>query len=249
VTRSSHRFRFPGIADDGRLDLDEASSHKAIRVLRLEVGDRISIVDDTGAEFEADILSIKEGRVRIMRGACTRPAAASSANVSAPESNARMETVIALALIKPDRFDWAVEKMGETTIGGIWPFAAERSPVKTVSPSRIERWRKIAVSAALQSGRGVECPIREPAPNLDAILSAAKSPWHLDPGGTPAGRLIRDNSAAPDLIFVGPEGGWSDDERALLATRSRAISVGDSILRAESAALIAALLPSLLLSN
>lgn len=254
MVRSSHRFRYAGIAEDGKLELDAASSRKAIRVLRLDAGDRISIVDDTGSEFEADILSIKDGCVRIRRGACTRPATVSiaapgAARDATQDHDTARGTVVALALIKPDRFDWAVEKVGETHAAAIWPFAADRSPVKTVSASRLERWRKITVSAALQSGRGAECPIRDPAPDLAAVLRESRDPWYLDAGGTPAGRLIRENTPLPDVILVGPEGGWSDAEREILAPKSRAVSLGDSILRAETAALIAAFLPSLLLSN
>jgi 16S rRNA (uracil1498-N3)-methyltransferase len=257
MSRSSHRFRFPGIAEDGKLELDAASSHKAIRVLRLDAGDRIAIVDDTGAEFEADILSIKDGRVRILRGACTRPAttigvpqpAPETAEVPAEAPSAPYGTVIALALIKPDRMDWAIEKVGETTAAAIWPFPAERSPVKTVSEARMERWRKISVSAALQSGRGLECPILDPAPDLAIVLAAARASWHLDPSGIPVRELIRNDSPPPRTLLVGPEGGWSEGERELLTRQSRPVSIGSSTLRAESAALIAAFLPSLLLSN
>ncbi len=152
------------------------------------------------------------------------------------------------ALIKFDRFEWLVEKATELGVARIVPVAAERAEkgLAAAAGKRAARWRKIARESSQQSRR-----LRVPevaAPETFAAAAAAPSRFRYfleeQPGaGTllnalppPAARTAQDAIA----ILAGPEGGWTDRERALAASAGwLPVSLGGNILRAETAALAA----------
>jgi len=203
------------------------------RVLRVEPGQRYEISDNRHvylAEIEA---AHKENVVfRTLEKLPTSPA------------SARIE--LYAALIKFDRFEWIVEKATELGVTEIVPVEAARSErgLEKAAGKRVERWRRIALEASQQSRRAHLPEIGEPVPLAQAIARTGGYRYVLDenPGGTsllqalPAVRIAQDTVA----ILTGPEGGWTDEERAsFTAAGWTLVSMGPLILRAETAVIAA----------
>ena len=138
---------------------------------------------------------------------------------------------IALALTKGERFDWAVQKLTELGTDLIVPMTAARSVVRwegDKAGQHVERLRRIARQAAMQSRRAWLPTISGVRPFADLARQ---------PGAAMADREGARPSLDRALVLVGPEGGWSDEERISGLPR---VSFGPQVLRAETAAVAAA---------
>ena len=222
----------PGTAPDGRGGphafvadlaaplLDEADHHHLARVLRLRDGDAMTLGDGRGAW--------RPGRFRLDPG--MGPEADGEVVEVAPSER---PVTVAFSLIKGGRPELVVQKLTELGVDQILPLAAERSVVRwddAKAVANLERFRRVAREAAMQSRR-VYLPevlaVGEPADVADGPAVAV-----AEPGGEPLGAP----GAGPvDVVLVGPEGGWTDDE---LAGR-RTVGLGSTVLRAETAAIAA----------
>jgi 16S rRNA (uracil1498-N3)-methyltransferase len=137
---------------------------------------------------------------------------------------------IGFALVKGERPEWIVQKLTELGVDVIRPFVASRSVVRWTEEKMVrstQRWRHVAREASMQSRR---CRIPEVHP-----------PCRFSEAAALEGVALADrDGAALDLthavVLVGPEGGWTDEERALgLPT----VRLGPQVLRAETAAIAA----------
>lgn len=197
----------------------------------MKVGETVEVSD--GAQAWTAIAESITPREVVFRTIELLPAAAAAA---------RLE--LHLALIKLPRFEWAVEKATELGVAVIVPVAAERSDGGLVkaAPKRVERWERIAEEAAQQSRRLAAPAIETPLTLAEALQRPAEWRCFIDFSGKEpaAGRLRGLGSSATVAIFVGPEGGWSDEELALAENAgTEAISLGPYVLRSETAALAA----------
>ena len=153
-------------------------------------------------------------------------------------------------MAKGEKLDRAV---GEGTALGMCvftPVICERSVVQMADSqriaSRLERWKRVAVAAARQSGRG-DLPVLEPPQRLDALLRAMPEGQNLvlDPraGAMPLFKALEEipSRDTPRFnLWVGPEGGFTDEECAeLVAVGARTVSLGSLVLRTELAAIAA----------
>ena len=142
----------------------------------------------------------------------------------------RPATVV-VAPPKGDRLDWLIQKCTEVGVTQIVLVHAERSVVRwddDRAGKHLERLRRIAIEAALQSRRVWLPELCGPRPAIDVLPGAAAA----EPGGRPIGPDDR-------CIAVGPEGGWTDGELAVAGDR---VSLGPNVLRVETAAVVAATL-------
>lgn len=215
--KSARRVLYDGTLD-GTARLDEESSHKILHVLRLGIGDQVSVVDSGGKEWRCSIEELDGSHVVVV------PIAHENPPVPLLELSAY------IALVKGERMDDAIEKVAEAGAGKIVPFIAERSVVKTPGAERIERWRRIAKAAALQSGHGAVAEIEPVIAGLPEIEGPF---WYFDFDG-----IAPDDAPAPRSILIGPEGGWTDREREVLRARGTAITLGPATFRTESAAFL-----------
>ncbi len=212
--------------------LTGAHAAHLIRVLRARVGQEFDIA--AGANVRRGrIVTIHEDRVDFELGE----------EVSTPAS---VSVTLLLAIFKFDRMEWAIEKCTELGVSRIVPLIARRTDahLATAALKRVDRWRKIALQASEQSRRAVPPEISDPIKLKDAMLI---------PGGT---RIVlseseqqtqlRDVLAQPEsdgeiLLAIGPEGGWTDDELQFFQKSGwTAVSLGPTILRAETAAIAGA---------
>jgi 16S rRNA (uracil1498-N3)-methyltransferase len=164
-------------------------------------------------------------------------------------SGSAMEIAILPAIVKFDRFEWALEKATELGVSTIMPLAAERSEKALVSAAakRAARWRKILLESA-QQARCLRPPRLEDVTRPAAAFrdSAASVKVLLSERSTAAPLRTVFEEAAPTMgegklpqriaLAIGPEGGWTDEEfEAASGAGFREASLGQNILRTETA--------------
>ncbi len=210
----------PQIADDDR--------HHLERVLRLRDGETVTASDGRGGVR----------RCAFVAGGALDP----TSEIERFEAR-RPEITIGFALVKGDRPEWIVQKLTECGVDAIRPFVAGRSIVRwdDAKVSRnSERLRQVARSAAMQS-RQSWLPKVYPVARFDELAASAGglTPTRADFGGDPPTLDV-------PFVLVGPEGGWTPEE---VFAVPRTVSLGPSVLRAETAALAAGLLLTALRSG
>ena len=214
-----------GSAEGSELRLEGARAHRLRDVLRLEAGAALAVFDGRGYERDATLSAVARGAVTLRLGAAR--AAAREPPVA---------VTLACAFPRGRRGDWLVEKATELGVGAFASLEAERS-VLHPGDGRLERWRRIAIEAAEQSGRAV-VPAFAPAPPTAAVRLIAD----LAATATIPEALAAATPVAPPwavVLYVGPEGGWSPAEReALLAEGVRPVVLGPRRLRVETAAIV-----------
>jgi 16S rRNA (uracil1498-N3)-methyltransferase len=190
-------------------------------VLRLGPGDRVKLFDDRTGEWLAEIVEAGRKRVGLAVGERLR------------EREQVPDLWLLFAPIKRGRIDWLVEKATELGVARLLPVITRRTVVDRLN---LERLRAHAVEAAEQCER---TELAEPR-KLEAALRAWPAErllYFADEGGGAAFRP----AAGPAAILIGPEGGFTDEERAAIRAlpQARPVSLGPRILRADTAALAA----------
>jgi len=212
------------LAQDLTLTLEGASAHYLAGVLRLGPGDRVKLFDDRTGEWLAEIAEAGRKRVGLRVGERLR------GRESVPD------LWLLFAPIKRGRIDWLVEKATELGVARLVPVLTRRTVVDRLN---LERLRAHIVEAAEQCGRTALTELAEPR-RLDAVLDDWPSDRALyfadEAGGEPFGAR-----SGPAAILVGPEGGFTDEERAAIRAlpQAGAVTLGPRILRADTAALAA----------
>ena len=202
-----------------------------VRVLRARIGEDFDIAAGESVR-RGRITSVKEDRVEFELGE----------EISA----ARMiEITLVLAIFKFDRMEWAIEKCTELGVSRIVPVISRRtdSHLAAASAKRVERWQRIARQASEQSRRTTPPEILPPIRFADALTGAAALRIVL--AESEERTLLRDvlksnASASAIILAVGPEGGWTEDElQSFRQAGWISVSLGNTILRAETAAIAA----------
>src|SRR3981189_228198 len=217
---------------NGQAQINGDDARHLTRVLRVEAGQRYEISDNR-AVYLAEIETARKERV-ICRTLEKLPM------IEPP-----VHMTLCAAIVKFDHFEWMIEKATELGVSRIVPMISVRTErgLDKAAPQRLERWRRIGLEASQQSRRAHLPEIAEPARWGDALATRAVYCYALDentasplPGAFPAERRADDSVA----LLIGPEGGWADEEPSeFTAAGWAAVSLGPSILRAETAALAA----------
>ena len=215
----------------GQAEIEGEEAKHLTRVLRVEPGQRYEISDNLNV-YLAEVETARREHV-VFRTLEKLPIEPPSVHIT-----------LCAALIKFDHFEWMIEKATELGVGSIMPVLATRTEhgLEKAAVKRMERWRRIAVEASQQSRRAHLPEIQEMRTFEEAVRLDATHKFVLDenPGGSafhralPAQRNLDDQLA----VLIGPEGGWTDDERSEFTSWTR-VSMGPLILRAETAALAA----------
>jgi 16S rRNA (uracil1498-N3)-methyltransferase len=194
--------------------------------MRLGVGAELLLFDGQSGEWLARVAEAGKKRMTLSVGRRTR------------EAEAIPDVWLAFAPVKRAQTDWLVEKATELGAARLVPVITQRTIADRV---KLERLDAIAIEAAEQCGRTRLPEIAEPL-GLKSLLDRRDPRRRLyfadEAGGEPAAKSF---AAGPAMILVGPEGGFTDEERAAIraAPNGVAISLGPRILRAETAALAA----------
>jgi 16S rRNA (uracil1498-N3)-methyltransferase len=197
--------------------------HRHLSVARAEANETIEIFDGKGNVWTSEVESLgkRETVVRVtqLRRVPLDP----------------LEVILALAMIRNPSFELALEKVVEVGVTRIVPFVAERS--NAVPGNRHDRWLRVLIEAAKQSKR-YHLPTLDLPVNFDQVISmtAASKIVFAERGGGPLKSAL---AGSPALCLIGPEGGWTDRELSAAHGHGfKAVSLGASILKAETAAIV-----------
>lgn len=214
-----------------RAEVEGDEAHHLTRVLRVERGQLYEVSNNEEA-WLAEVVEAHKARV-----------------VFALKERVEAKPVLPplrlyVALFKFDHLEWIVEKGTEMGAESIHFVVSERSEkgLERAAEKRIERWRKIALEASQQSRRD-RLPVLYEAVRLrEAAGAVAGARLLLDEeGGAPLLGAMQAGGAAEGVsLLVGPEGGWTEQERDWLVAKGwQRVTLGATILRAETAAIAA----------
>jgi 16S rRNA (uracil1498-N3)-methyltransferase len=229
----SSRFFIEGRHETGdAVTLSGSDAHKITGVLRMRNGDAIEVIDSAAQRFAATI-AIDGRAVHATLGQRVEP-----------DTEAKASITVAQGVPKGQKMDFVVEKLTELGASEIIPLQSERTVVTDVSANKVERWRRLAKTAAQQCGRDTVPRIRDPQKLADLCenfsdYDVVLFPWELADRAPLRERLpALLGDAKRILVVIGPEGGFShaEAEKAQQAG-AQLISLGSRILRTETAAL------------
>ena len=237
----AHRFFLPEFPQQGSVTLDGDQAHHATQVMRFEVGDSIVLFDGQGTEAACEIVAVSKKRVEL-----------TIVQSSSVDRSLSTELTMAVALPKNDRQKFLIEKLVELGVDRLIPVQAERS-VAAVNQKVIKRIEKQIVEACKQCERNRLMQVTEPMTFEQIKDWSEQHPeparrWIADPYNgvsiaavNDEGTADQNNAAKHELIAIGPEGGFSDDEIArAVAAGFQLLRIGPTILRVETAAIASA---------
>jgi 16S rRNA (uracil1498-N3)-methyltransferase len=211
--------------------------HHLRESLRLHRGESLTLTDQQGTRYHVEVTDITSQAIH------TR-----IVNREAAPPRVTPQIVLGQALLKGEKMDWVLQKATELGVDAIVPLETHNSVVKP-NPGRIEhqrtRWRRIALEAAQQSERWTIPAVSDPTPlaqfcdqqsgaTVKGILSERTK------GSSITSLALPREPHHVIVLVVGPEGGWTSDEHQMARDRGFvALTLGERILRAETAALAA----------
>jgi 16S rRNA (uracil1498-N3)-methyltransferase len=216
---------------DDRAALIGAHAAHLSRTLRARVGQEFEVVCGEVVR-RAIVADVSEERVEF------RLTEEIAAGTAAP-------ITLLLAVFKFDRMEWAIEKCTELNVTAIVPVIARRTEkhLALAAGKRVERWRRIAREASEQARRVAVPEVRDPVTPTVALQTAADARIVLAETEREASlsAILRERQESRSLaLAVGPEGGWAADELQQFDKAGWiAASLGETILRAETAAIAA----------
>ena len=233
-----HRFFLPPDSiQSGHVRFPDEIARQIARVLRLQPGEVVIVLNGEGLAYEVELQSVEPraatGQVRAERPATGEPT---------------VQLTLFVALTQREKFEWVLQKCTEVGVVEFVPFVSARTLVQDMEVTRkLERWQKIVREAAEQSRRGRVPAVMLPRSFQEATGQAAEfdlaviawegeeeTTLHAAVTGLPVSRVA---------LFIGPEGGFSQEEvDAARKAGVRPVSLGERILRMETAAIVASAL-------
>lgn len=217
----------PNAASGQIVSLDQNESHHIAKVMRMQIGDSIYVVDGRGSQFAAKIQGIAKAGVQIAVEACVK-------YEERPESLLH----IAIAPTKNiSRFEWFLEKVTEIGVAEITPLLCENSERKHIKPERLE---KIIVAAMKQSKRLYKPVLHDlqGIENLFDVPEAEKFIAYCE--DIPDEQLISHlHPKRKTIVLIGPEGDFSDTElKTAIQSGYKPVALGNYRLRTETAGVV-----------
>ncbi len=214
------------LSESARLELDAKQANYLGNVMRLGEGAELLVFDGSSGEWLARIVEAGKKRMTLSVERQTR------------EPEVIPDVWLAFAPVKRNQTDWLVEKATELGVAKLLPVMTRRTIAERV---KLERLEAIAIEAAEQCGRTRLPEIAEPQPLTRFLEHRApgRTLYFADEaGGETAASAFK---PGPAIILTGPEGGFTEEERAAIraAPDTVPVSLGPRILRAETAALAA----------
>ncbi len=213
--------------------LEGAEHHHLARVARIRPGEEIWIFDRQGNRYLAEVEAVGKDRSRLR---IVGPAAAQDPGVP---------LTLGQALIKPANMDLIVRKAAELGVSVLVPLITARS-LKGLDGEaggkKIERWKKIALEAAKQSRRPAPASIAPFTPLGDLVARGTdgRRLYLSESGGKPLREVLSGSGGTSAILLTGPEGGWTEAEETTLKEGDfEAVSLGRTVLRAETATIVA----------
>jgi len=241
-----HLFIAPEQIGDGIARISGPSHLHLARVLRVQPGQSVVLLDNKGNAFLAVLVAVERaGTVARIEASLTL------------RTEPSVHITVAQALGRCDKFEQVIKHGTEVGAAAFIPIRAERSVMDIPAgklADRLVRWRQIARGAAEQSQRAIIPHVAEPI-SLMQLLSTTTGATPVlllhpsrdaEPLATALQQCFAERTSAALVVVIGPEGGWSNAELALSAKPRPSsadpvmvVNIGPRILRTETAALVA----------
>ena len=214
--------------------VSKEEAHHIIDVMRLTVGDNVVAFDGSGKEYTGKIKAVDKNGVMVR-----------ITSVKKARQDKDINITIVQGLPKREIMDYVVEKVTELGVDRIIPVIVERTVVRydeDKARQKVSHWKNIAISASKQCGR-VKIPDIRPITTLAEVLKDIKNydlviMACLSGHTVPLKKAISGSKAKEILVLVGPEGDFSPKEiEAARSSGVRLVSLGDMVLRVETAAI------------
>lgn len=199
--------------------------HHSVRVVRLRAGEEVEVFDRDGNAAKGIVQALEKDRAVITTGE------------PLPSRESPLVLHLAMSIINLEKFELVLQKATELGVRSIVPLVTDRIEMRAERyAGKQERWQKIVFEAVKQSGRSRVPTLESPAKFKEVIArDGVKIFFDAEVEPSAIDRLEE------ATIFIGPEGGWSDDELRLARERECFFQrLGPRRLRAETAALVAA---------
>ena len=223
-----NRFFISTSFNDPSLTMKDEEMHHMRDVMRLHIGDTIELINGKGQLAYASVTKIAKKELQL--------------TIERVETFTKKTPFlsVALPLLRPSHFDWAVEKLVELGVDRLLLFPANLSERKEISPSLLKRTDKLIASAMKQSGR-LFSPEVCTYSSLDELLKTNEGLvlW-ADESATKTllDTLIERKNREQLILLSGPEKGWSKMEKKLLPKKGHPVLLSKNTLRAETAAIL-----------
>ena len=217
----------PELIRNGRIYLTNQEFHHAIHVTRSKRGDRLRVVDGLGNVYFATLEEIQDN-IAVLE----------IEEKTTSEADPQTHVAIMQGVIKGERMDYFVEKATEVGVSEVIPVITAKS--YRPGPGKVERWRKVAISAMKQSGRAKLPHIHEPVEfeKIPGFLENYDTLLMLEPRAQKS--LKNQELTNKILLLVGPESGFEEDEVNMAKSWGfETVKLGKRILRAETAGVVA----------
>ncbi len=231
---------------DPKISITGQDARHMGKVLRLKPGDPVSMTDGKGIDYQGQVLTIAQDAVDIK-----------ILGQSGSKTESGLDLTVCSAMLKDKKMDGIIRELTQIGVTSWVPFFSKRS-VPSPDPKkldrRLDRWRSIARESLKQCRRSCEVSIPTPC-SFEAVLDMASGATHCIAFWEESNRTLNlepmeypPNSRA--IVLIGPEGGFTEQE--ILSAEAAGFcpySLGPRILRAETAALTAAVLIQYLLGD
>ena len=213
---------------DDRVQLDADETQHLRDVLRLRIGDEVSVFNGQGQEYRCSIRAIGKKTTELVVIEETTP--------TSPESG--FEITVAATILNGEKFDLIIQKAVELGVARLIPMNTIRCDCKLKDAAkRMNRWRRIALEATKQTGRAQSMQIGEPT-GFESLLVDEKGEnivLFSERGGKDFSIIPADKKIT---ALFGPKGGWDDSELELAADHGvKIVTLGGRVLRAETASI------------
>lgn len=226
------------------VEITGENANHIVGALRMKIGEKITLCDD-GRNYECELVEIGKGFAKAKVIDCNM-------NFSEPDVNITLYQCVP----KGDKLELVIQKAVELGIYEVVPVLSSRCvsrPDSKKAAKKSERYNKIALSACEQSGRGKIVKVREQIEFKDALREIKNYDLAIlfyEGGGKPLKAIIDKEQHKNICIFIGPEGGFSNDEVEVLRQNgAETATLGKRILRTETAPLAAIVSIMLLTDN
>jgi len=217
------------------IEIKDDKFHKIRDVLRMRAGEKIQVFDGKGSSQIMEIINISSDRIELKL----------LKNKIKKEKNSP-EIILGLSLIKPARFEIAIEKTTELGVDKIYPLITQNTNdifSKRYNEKRMDRMKNISISAAEQCGNDFIPTIEAPI-NLEDVIQSFNDKetgilFFYEKFDNIHNSKIELHKFKRLFILIGPEGGFSESEVKKINKQSIALSLGENILRTETAAICA----------
>ena len=220
------------LASGMRVTLQGGAAGHLTRVLRLRVGEALTVFNGAGGEYAASIEHAHAGRVAVAIG-----------ELRAIERESPLTLTLAQGVSRGERMDLVMQKATELGASGLAPVLAERSVVRLTAQQaerRLNHWRAIVIAACEQSGRNRLPTIASPVPLKDFLRTSDGSMRLLLSPAATATLADLPRLVSAITVLIGPEGGLAEAEQeAAVAAGFKPVRLGPRVLRTETAAIAA----------